>query len=118
MEVRHVVYEGLNALEMQNQSVRIVILPEWGGKIASLYDKRRGREWLNINRSFSFRLPTYDAIYVRDFDIGGFDECFPNIGAGPYPNWPWLGAMLPDHGEAGLLPARGELSWYLSIFLG
>jgi hypothetical protein len=71
---------------MQNETVLLVILPAWGGKIASLYDKSRSREWLHINRNFSFqRLPNCDANYVRDFDIGGFDECFPNIGAGPYP---------------------------------
>lgn len=104
MEIRHLVYEGLNGLEMQDEAMRLVILPKWGGKIASLYDKRYNREWLHTNRSFSFRLPTYDANYIRDYDIGGFDECFPNVGAGSYPIWPWQGVMLPDHGEVWALP--------------
>ena len=90
---------------MQDEAMHLIILPEWGGKIVSLYDKSRNREWLHINRKFDFRrLPTYDSNYIRDFDIGGFDECFPNIGAGPYPAWPWKGVSLPDHGEVWALP--------------
>jgi galactose mutarotase-like enzyme len=84
--------------------MRIVVLPEWGGKIASLYDRRRKREWLHTNPNFRFRLPVYGSDYVGDYDIGGFDECFPNIGSGPYPVWPWQGIMLPDHGEVWALP--------------
>lgn len=105
MEIKNIGYQGLDALEMQDETMRLVILPEWGGKIVSLYDKGHRREWLHTSRNFNFqRLPTYDANYIRDFDIGGFDECFPNIGAGPYPVWPWKGVMLPDHGEVWALP--------------
>lgn len=89
---------------MADEALRLVILPEWGGKIASLYDRRRGREWLHTNPNFRFRLPSYGGDYVGEYDIGGFDECFPNIGAGPYPAWPWQGTSLPDHGEVWALP--------------
>ncbi len=84
--------------------MRLVILPEWGGKIVSIYDKHHDREWLHTNHNFLYRLPTYDSNYVRDFDIGGFDECFPNIGAGSFPGLPWQGVALPDHGEVWALP--------------
>lgn len=105
METKYIKYQDLNAYEVQDETMRVVILPDWGGKIVSLYDKRHHREWLHINRKFDFqRLPTYEANYIRDFDIGGFDECFPNIGAGPYPVWPWKGISLPDHGEVWALP--------------
>lgn len=105
MEINEIDYQGLNALEMQDEAIRLIILPEWGGKIVSLYDKSHNREWLYINTNFNFqRLPTYDSNYIRDFDIGGFDECFPNIGAGLYPAWPWRGVVMPDHGEVWALP--------------
>ena len=109
MEIHPIRYEGLNAFELQDEAMRLVILPEWGGKIASLYDKRREREWLHLNRKFRFELPRYGADYVRDHDIGGFDECFPNIGPGQYPTWPWQGVALPDHGEVWALPWAAEM---------
>jgi hypothetical protein len=104
MEINATTYHGLQALELRDETLKLVILPEWGGKIASLVDLRRGREWLHTNPHFSFKLPVYAADYVGGYDVGGFDECFPNIGAGTYPSWPWEGVPLPDHGEVWALP--------------
>jgi galactose mutarotase-like enzyme len=97
-------YENLLAYRLADDSVRLTILPHWGGKIAEIYDLRRGREWLFRNPALAYRLPTYDSNYARDFDVGGFDECFPNVGAGAYPSGPWRGTPLPDHGEVWSLP--------------
>lgn len=75
------------------------ILPELGGKIASLIDRATGRDWLWKNPHLSFERPRPGASYVRDFDSGGFDECFPAVSAGAYPAGPWQGLEIPDHGE-------------------
>ena len=37
-------------------------------------------------------------------DISGFDECFPAIAEGLYPEWPWKDTVIPDHGEIFTLP--------------
>ena len=34
-----------------------------------------------------------------DYDTSGMDDCFPNIAEGVYPDPPWSGTTLPDHGE-------------------
>lgn len=104
MEITKITYQNLDALELIDEKLRVVVIPQWGGKIASLYDRQRGREWLYTNPHFAFELPAYDADYVGKYDIGGFDECFPNIGAGRFPTWPWQEAGLPDHGEVWALP--------------
>ena len=104
MNITEMTYKGLDALSLETDALRVVVIPAWGGKIASLYDRRRDREWLHVNPHLAYRLPTYGADYVRDFDAGGFDECFPNIGAGPFPAAPWSHAQLPDHGEVWALP--------------
>lgn len=92
-------FNGIDALEIENDTVRLTVLPAWGGKIASLYDKQRRREWLFESNVLPYRLPHYGANYVRDFDVGGFDECFPTVGSCYYPSSPWSGTYLPDHGE-------------------
>ncbi|MBI2060025.1 MAG: hypothetical protein HYT87_09670 [Nitrospirae bacterium] len=84
--------------------MRVVVIPEWGGKIASLVDLRRGQEWLYTNPNIKPRRPEYGASYVQDFDIGGFDECFPTVGACNYPSGPWKGVPIPDHGEVWSSP--------------
>lgn len=101
-------FNGLAAIHLERDNLRLTMIPAWGGKIASIYDAAREREWMHVNPHFDYRLPTYDADYVADYDVGGFDECFPNIGAGDYPEPPWTGTALPDHGEVWALPWRVE----------
>ena len=72
MIITHTDYEGLAAIVMEDECLRAVVIPGWGGKIASLYDLRHDREWLHRNPHLPYRLPTYGDDYVRDFDAGGF----------------------------------------------
>ena len=104
MAITQTVHKGLDALCLESAALRVVIIPGWGGKIASIFDRRREREWLHVNPHLPYRLPIYGADYVRDFDAGGFDECFPNIGVGAFPTAPWEQVLLPDHGEVWSLP--------------
>lgn len=92
-------FKHISALQLSDDSVRVTVLPSWGGKVAELFDRRRQREWLFENPELPYRLPRYGASYVREFDVGGFDECFPTVGACYYPAEPWAGTPLPDHGE-------------------
>ena len=95
---------GLDCLVVENASLRVAVIPQWGGKIASIVDKERGREWLHRNPWLDYRLPSYGASYTAAFDVGGFDECLPNIAEGAFPDEPWRGVPLPDHGEVWALP--------------
>ncbi len=46
---------------------------------------------------------------IGDYDIGGFDECLPTISACLYPEPPFAGVMMPDHGEVWALPWKYEI---------
>lgn len=67
--------------------MRLVVAPSLGAKVVSLIDRRSGREWLDARPQPS-RIPSFgDA-----FDAAaayGWDECFPTVAVGDY----------PDHGE-------------------
>ena len=104
LSIAEATFENLPALELSDAAMRLTVLPQWGGKVAEMLDLRRSREWLYKSPALPYRLPVYDASYVRDFDVGGFDECFPTIGACLYPAAPWRGTPLPDHGEVWSLP--------------
>ncbi len=97
-------FKGLPALQLSDASTRLTVIPAWGGKIAEMFDARRKREWLFENPALPYRLPEYGADYVRDFDVGGFDECFPTVGACLHPSAPWQATPLPDHGEVWSIP--------------
>jgi galactose mutarotase-like enzyme len=106
MEPQPVSWNGLPALMLASARLRVVVLPDLGGKLASIFDLERGREWLSINPWLPWRLPPPGASFVRQFDLGGWDECFPNVAPGPYPAPPWQGRPLPDHGELWAQPWR------------
>ena len=102
--VYEIKFKGIEALQLADDRLRLTVIPRWGGKVAELFDVRRQREWLFENPALFYRLPEYGADYGRDFDVGGFDECFPTIKPCPYPAKPWQGTPLPDHGEIWSIP--------------
>lgn len=110
MSNEKIVFQGLDAIRMATDDLEVVILPEWGSKIISIRDKRTNREWLHKNPHFEYVLPKYGTDYNGGHDIGGFDECFPNVAEGHYPVLPWQGIPLPDHGEVWSLPWDVKLS--------
>jgi galactose mutarotase-like enzyme len=99
--------ENLQQINLENEFVRCVFLPEVGGKMISLYGKETGFEHLSCSGR-SFRLPKYDDSY-GNYDISGFDECLPAIARGFYPEWPWEGTLIPDHGELWTLPWQADI---------
>lgn len=89
--------DGLRLLRGRGEGLDVALLPEVGGKIISLRSAT-GREWLWQARRRPYRRPAYGAAF-ETHDISGFDECFPGIAEGPYPDYPWQGTTIPDHGE-------------------
>ncbi len=90
---------GLKAIVLENESIRSVILPDYGGKMVSFFDKSIGYEWLYQAKNESLTIPPYGADF-SEYDSSGFDEMFPGIDQGPHPN----GEEIPDHGEVWALP--------------
>jgi hypothetical protein len=90
--------DQLAAITLDDDELSVIVVPELGGKICSIV--WQGRELLARN---PLRPTIYAAPYA-DFDASGFDECLPTIGTCAYPEEPWLGTLVPDHGEVWSIP--------------
>lgn len=90
---------SFGSVELRGGNARVVLIPALGGKIAELWFG--DRQWLWRNAQLPFRLPVAGASYVLTADSGGFDECFPTVGACTLPSLVRGagGRELPDHGE-------------------
>ena len=94
-------WNGLTTQVLENEFVRIRVVPEVGAKIVELFDKRNSHEWLWSDSSRPVKKTVYAAKY-DEFDISGFDECFPTIGVSKYSRNSSI--TLPDHGELWSVP--------------
>lgn len=99
LSISHKTIEGFRVLQIHTTALSLALMPELGGKISSLRDKRSGREWLWRNPRIPYQRVAHGASYVMQADTGGWDECFPTVAACDYPSPPWRGASLQDHGE-------------------
>lgn len=103
MPYRQTSVAGLPAISLYNDTLELIALPAVGARITHLRRRRRGREWLWHNPVLPFEVPPPEpeqspTVYVDRYDSGGWDECFPTVGACPNPG-PVGRRMLPDHGE-------------------
>ena len=96
--------ETYRAVALANDALRVVVVPEIGGKIVSLMSRRTGREWLWTNPHLPLRRPPLDASNFGQFDCGGWDEIFPTVNPCRLPNTAWGDRMLTDHGELWYRP--------------
>ena len=80
-------------MEMENEWLRLVVLPQAGAKVWQIRYKPLGADLLWNNPGLA---PARQAFYASYDDTwsGGWDELFPNDEAGEL-----LGYKLPDHGE-------------------
>ncbi|MDR6553151.1 DUF5107 domain-containing protein [Paenibacillus qinlingensis] len=96
-------YKGFLSITMENEQIRMEIVPDLGGKLVSLIYKPSGKEWLLDSGERSLRQPHYGSSF-GEWDMSGWDECFPTIN-----ECPWeldKRVILPDHGEIWSLPWR------------
>lgn len=100
MMIIYSTFKGVDAVIIENNHIRCTILPEYGGKMASLYDKQAEYEWLYQSSEDEMQIPSYGADFSA-FDSSGFDEMFPGIDEGPHPN---DCDFIPDHGEVWAMP--------------
>ncbi len=101
-------WNGLTAWLLENQTLRVVIVPDVGARIVSIFDRQAGREWLLGPDTPPKGPPTYAQSYP-DYGMCGWDEMFPTIIPCGYPALGvYQGAALPDHGEVWALPWTRE----------
>jgi galactose mutarotase-like enzyme len=102
-------YKGEHAIAMESAALRVVIVPGWGAKTASLIHKKTNREYLDQLPGLQFRKGAYGAPYDSG-EASGFDDMFPTISECYCEVEPWAGARMPDHGEVWSLPWKCEVS--------
>ena len=115
-------YEAREALCLRDASLQIVTIPALGGKIISVKDLTSGYEFMWRQPDRALTPAPYDAVFT-DYDISGWDECFPTINPAPYPAEPWQGTVIADHGEIWQQPWRwradegGVMMWVHGVRL-
>jgi galactose mutarotase-like enzyme len=107
MPYRQTTVSGFPAIALRSDELELVAIPALGAKISNLR-RHRGREWLWRSDQIPLAIHNRAGSYVLTADSGGWDECFPTVGAcelpGPRP------ASLPDHGELWFSP------WECSVY--
>jgi hypothetical protein len=92
-------HEHWPAYRLDNPALRLEIVGALGAKISTLESLRTGRAWLWTHPTLPVRSPQRGASYVRDHDVGGWDEILPTIHPCRVPDSPWGAGELTDHGE-------------------
>ena len=85
---------------LENDTLRVSVVPDYGAKIIDLTDKRTGRNWLV--EGWPTEASGDDAVF-GGVQAYGWDECFPTVA--PCPGGPW-GQDLRDHGALWGRPWR------------
>jgi hypothetical protein len=91
--------DGFLRLTVETTHLRAEFIPQLGGKLAQLIDRRTQRRWLWRHPRLPYQECVPTANYVAEADTGGWDECFPTVGACQYPDAAYADVMVPDHGD-------------------
>ena len=103
-------HDGFDSFVLANGHIQVCVVPELGGKIISIYHLQTQREWLWSNPYLPTQAVVYGASFIEKYDTGGLDECFPAVAGGAYPDAPWDGVLIPDHGELWCQPWEVEIA--------
>lgn len=94
--IKKYIHKNFECLSIENDVIKIGVLPQIGGKMIELRDKRTQQQFLlePQNDSGAYEVSTF-AKDFSSYDISGFDECFPTVEASD---------PFPDHGEVWSRP--------------
>jgi hypothetical protein len=94
---------GLQAVILENEALRVSVLPEVGGHVFEVVDRAAGRDLLWHNERTQPRPAPYGA-HFDDWWSGGWDEIFPSGDRGTL-----NGELLPYMGELWCVPWTAEV---------
>jgi galactose mutarotase-like enzyme len=100
--LQHIDYRGEEAILLENQQLRVIILPGRGGKTASVSRKESSFELL-FQPSENPYPPLYPGMPFSSGDASGFDDVFPSMGD-ELIQFGGKAYAIPDHGEIWTLP--------------
>jgi galactose mutarotase-like enzyme len=94
----------VTAYALSSHSTTMIVVPERGGKIVSLYHLPSNKEWLWLNKELPWQEPNPADSYTAKHDLGGWDECFPTIASATVNGKKW-----PDHGDLWWRPWQARI---------
>jgi len=113
--ISQTIYQNFKGIKIENDLISLVTIPAIGGKVVSIRDKKNNFEYVYNNSQQGLKKSGYGS----DFDVErptGIDECFPTIGKCLYPDYPWEGTEIPDHGEIWPLRFRTKIKGDYSVY--
>lgn len=99
LEIQQINSYTMPVVEIENEFIKIAIIPDMGGKMVKLEHKKSGTQFLKepqIDYQL-FSQPRYGDEFLPP-NAAGFDECFPNVAPSKY-EFKGEEIDLPDHGE-------------------
>ena len=90
---------GLRRIRLRNQLLELSVLPEAGGKIFDLIDRRTDRNWLWHNPHFAPTAARRDADFYCEQDSGGWDEVLVSVKPAEVRSAGGQVWQVPDHGD-------------------
>lgn len=91
-------YKDRPAIVVESGSFIATILPQDGGKMASLRVRNTGKELLVERKQEKYRVLAYDGDFESS-ECSGFDDMFPTIDPYTPTEGAYKGITYPDHGE-------------------
>ncbi|SHJ60390.1 Galactose mutarotase [Hathewaya proteolytica DSM 3090] len=95
--LRKDIFKGEEAIILENNLIKAIVLPELGGKIASIYYKNKNFELVFQNKDSIYKKPELYSAF-EEFDAAGFDDAFPTIDKCKV-KYNGKDLEYPDHGE-------------------
>jgi len=107
--IKRTAYKGIAAISLETELMKVIVVPEIGAKIVSLFYKPTQKEWLLDSGQRPLVVLAEGAAFGKS-DMSGWDECFPTINPCQYPlEGANYGNHLPDHGEIWSIPWQAAL---------
>ncbi|MEI7615551.1 MAG: hypothetical protein WCJ54_02470 [Actinomycetota bacterium] len=102
-------YKDQRAIAMESGELIFKLLPDFGGNIASVMNKKTSREFMVQRPEPGYRVVPFDGSYVEG-ECSGLDDMFPTIDICHYEKEPWTGVKLADHGEVWNIKAETQIN--------
>ena len=90
---------GLHVIHLENDHLLVSLIPQAGGKISAITDKRSGRNWLWSNPYVPIRIPDYGGDFGLEQDSGGWDEILFSVDPCEIRIDDSTQLSVPDHGD-------------------
>ncbi|MBS3944822.1 MAG: DUF5107 domain-containing protein [Melioribacter sp.] len=107
------IYEenNLEHISLENDFIKVVFLPEIGGKMIKFINKKTGTNFLlePQNKDKTYKKAFHGAPFLN-YDVSGFDECFPTVEACTIQSKLGSQVSFPDHGQLWSKPWRYQIT--------